>query len=250
VARERRAPARDGKGIIRFHAIYWPAILLSAGQPVPTAIFVHDYLTVEGQKLSKSQDTAIDPLWVIERYGADALRSWFLREAPRNGDADFREELIATRANELADGLGNLINRTIALISRHRPEGVRRISNWPAEATVLRGRCSELPLAIDQALAAFDFRQATSALWDVVAEANRFVSATRPWELAKARGVDRHAPERSDSVPAVLLDACGVLTRELLPFLPVAAERITMALTEFDVRQGRSLFPKFDASAQ
>ena len=238
-----------GKGIIRFHAIYWPAILLSAGQPLPTAIFVHDYLTVEGQKLSKSLGTAIDPLWVIERYGADALRWWLLREVPRNGDADFREELIATRANELADGLGNLINRTIALISRHRPEGGRQISDWPAEAALLRARCSELPSAIDQALAAFDLRQATAALWDVVAEANRFVSATQPWELAKARGVDRHAPERLDSVLAVLLDACEVLTRELLPFLPVAAERITTALTELDVRQGRSLFPKFDAFA-
>jgi methionyl-tRNA synthetase len=87
-----------GKGIIRFHAIYWPAILLSAGRPLPTTIFVHDYLTVEGQKLSKSLGTTIDPLWAIVRYGADALRWWFLRDGPRNGDADFREELLAARA--------------------------------------------------------------------------------------------------------------------------------------------------------
>jgi methionyl-tRNA synthetase len=239
-----------GKGIIRFHAIYWPAILLSAGQPLPTTIFVHDYLTVEGQKLSKSLGTAIDPFQVIERFGADALRWWFLREVPRNGDADFREELIAARANELADELGNLINRTIALVRRNRPGGVRQTPGWPAEAAPLRARCGELPAAIDTALAVFDLRAATGTLWEVVAEANRFVSATQPWELAKtASGGDPQAFERLDAVLAVLLDACRVITGELTPFLPAAAERITAALAQLDVQQGRKLFPKFDVAA-
>jgi methionyl-tRNA synthetase len=239
-----------GKGIIRFHAIYWPAILLSARQPVPTTIFVHDYVTVEGQKLSKSLGTAIDPLWIIEHYGADALRWWFLRDVPRNGDADFREELIAARANELADGLGNLINRTIALVSHSRPTAVRQTSGWPAEAAPLRARCTELPSAIDKALASFELRAATATLWEVVAEANRFVSTTQPWELAKAaRGGDPQASERLDLVLTVLLDACRLITGELPPFLPVAAKRITTALTELDVQQGRTLFPKFEVVA-
>jgi len=239
-----------GKGIIRFHAIYWPAILLSARQPLPTTIFVHDYLTVEGQKLSKSLGTAIDPLWVIECYGTDALRWWFLRAVPRNGDVDFRVALIAARANELADGLGNLINRMIALVSRNRPEGVQRAFDWPIEAAALRARCSELPSAIDKALAVFDLRAATTALWEVVGEANRFVSVTQPWDIAKAaRGGDPQASERLDAVLAALLDACGIVTHELLPFLPLAAERITAALTNLDVQQGRTLFPKFEAVA-
>jgi methionyl-tRNA synthetase len=238
-----------GKGIIRFHAIYWPAILISARQPLPTTIFVHDYLTVEGQKLSKSLGTAIDPLWVVERYGTDALRWWFLRDVPRNGDADFREALIAARANELADGLGNLINRTIALVSRNRP-GAQQAFEWPIEAAALRAGCSELPSAIDKGLAVFDLRAATTALWEVVAEANRFVSATQPWDIAKAaRGGDPQASERLDAVLATLLDACRVVTHELLPFLPLAAERITAALTNLDVQQGRTLFPKFEAVA-
>jgi methionyl-tRNA synthetase len=239
-----------GKGIIRFHAVYWPAILLSAGQPLPTTIFVHDYLTVEGRKLSKSLGTAIDPFQVIERFGADALRWWFLRDLPRNGDADFREELIAARANELADGLGNLINRTIALVSRNRPEGVRQTPDWPAEAAPLRALCGELPAAIDTALAAFDLRAATGALWEVVAEANRFVSATQPWELAKtAGGGDPQAFERLDAVLTVLLDSCRVITAELAPFLPAASVRITAALADLDVQQGRTLFPKFEVVA-
>jgi methionyl-tRNA synthetase len=239
-----------GKGIIRFHAIYWPAILLSARQPLPTTIFVHDYLTVNGQKLSKSLGTAIDPLSVVERYGTDALRWWFLRDVPRNGDADFREALIAARANELADDLGNLINRTIALVSRNQPERVRQTPDWPVEAALLRARCTELPDAIDKALAAFDLRAATMALWEVVAEANRFVSATQPWDIAKAaRSGDPQASERLDTLLAALIDACRVIARELLPFLPLAAERIVAALTNLDAQQGRALFPKFEAVA-
>jgi methionyl-tRNA synthetase len=236
-----------GKGIIRFHAVYWPAILLSAGQSLPRTIFVHDYLTVEGQKLSKSLGTAIDPLQVIERYGADALRWWFLRDVPRNGDADFREELLAMRANELADGLGNLINRTISLVSHNHPEGGSQEPDWPTESKALRAWCSELPAAIDKAFAAFDLRAAATALWEVVAEANRFVSATQPWELAKAaRGGDPQAAESVSAVLTVLLEACRVITRELPPFLPLAAERIREALDNLDAQRGRTLFPKFE----
>ena len=230
-----------GKGITRFHAIYWPAILLSAAQPLPTAIFVHDYLTVEGQKLSKSLGTAIDPVWVVRRFGTDALRWWFLREVPPNGDVDVREELIAARANELADGLGNLINRTIALVSRNQPERAQPTS----EAASLLSLCDELPSAIDEALAVFDLRAATAALWEVVAEANRFVSATQPWELARAaRAGDRHAAERLGRILGSLLDACRAITAELRPFLPAAADRIATALDELDEGQGRKLFPK------
>jgi methionyl-tRNA synthetase len=113
-----------GKGILRFHAVYWPALLLSAGEPLPTRIFVHDYVTVEGQKLSKSRTTHADPAALAARYGTDALRWWFLRDVPRAGDADFREDQLAARANELADDLGNLVNRTITLVNRFRPNGV------------------------------------------------------------------------------------------------------------------------------
>jgi methionyl-tRNA synthetase len=226
-----------GKGIVRFHAVYWPAILLSAGRPLPTTIFVHDYLTVDGHKLSKSLGTAIDPAAVVERYGPDALRWWFLRDVPRNGDADFREEPLAARANELADGLGNLINRTIALVRRRRPDPAR--SDVPAEAARLRALCGELAGTIDEALAEFDLRGATSALWDVVVEANRFVSVTRPWD----------GGDRVDAILAVLLDACRTVTRELQPFLPAAAVRIDRALAELDARQGRRLFPKVASGA-
>jgi methionyl-tRNA synthetase len=232
-----------GKGIVRFHAIYWPAILLSAGEPLPTTIFVHDYLTVRGQKLSKTLGNAVEPESLVERYGADAVRWWFLRDVPRSGDADFREELLVARANELADGLGNLISRTIALVSRSRPHGVRRAAGTDA----LAFRCAALASAIDDALAVCDLRAAAAALWDVVVEANRFVSATRPWELAKAaRGGDTAAAERLDAVLGTLVEACDTIGTELGPFLPLAAERVARALDERDLNRARTLFPKFE----
>jgi methionyl-tRNA synthetase len=236
-----------GKGIIRFHAIYWPAILLSAGEALPTTIFVHDYLTAEGQKISKSRGHAVDPNELVRRYGADALRWWFLRDVPRSGDADFREDQLATRANELADGLGNLINRTIALVSRNRPDGIPETKDKPIEAEALSGLAASLPAAIDQALDVCDLRTAAAAVWEVVSEANRFVSITEPWKLADAsRAGDAAASLRLNAVLAVIFEASHVIARELTPFLPAAAERITTALDDLDMRQGRVLFPKDD----
>jgi methionyl-tRNA synthetase len=239
-----------GKGIVRFHAVYWPAILLSAGEPLPRTVFVHDYLTIGGRKLSKSLGTAIDPLAVVGRFGADALRWWFVRDVPRNGDADFREELVAGRANELADGLGNLVNRTVTLVRRHGRTDVEATGDGVPEVASLPASVAELPAAIDDALADFDLRGAAGALWAVVGDANRFVSATRPWELARAaRDGDEAAARRLAAVLAAQLEACRVIAHELHPFLPHAAERIRSALAELDVKQGRALFPKVETVA-
>jgi len=139
-----------GKGITRFHAVYWPAILLAAGEPLPTAIFVHDYLTVNGQKLSKSLGTPIDPVDLATRYGIDALRWWFLRDVPQSGDADFREELLAVRANELADGLGNLVNRVITLVNRFGPPGGGSVESRSDAVAALRAAIARTPGEIDQ----------------------------------------------------------------------------------------------------
>jgi methionyl-tRNA synthetase len=236
-----------GKGVVRFHAIYWPAILLSAGEPLPTTIFVHDYLTVEGEKLSKSRGTAIDPNQVTGCYGPDALRWWFLRDVPRNGDADFREHQLVARANELADNLGNLINRTIALVSRSRPLGLRQVQQQVPQAHALLTCSSGLAFAIDESLRVCDLRAAAAALWEVVSEANRFVSSARPWELATAeRRGDSDATRRLDAVLGVLVEVCATITRELRPFLPDAADRIAVALAQGDHVLGRALFPKFE----
>src|SRR5437763_14615392 len=110
-----------GKGVLRFHAVYWPAMLLSAGQPPPTGILVHDYLTTDGHKISKSGGGTPDPVALARRFGTDSVRWWLLREVPRVGDADFTAARLVARANaDLAGGLGNLVSRTVAIVHRYR----------------------------------------------------------------------------------------------------------------------------------
>ena len=140
-----------GKGVLRFHAVYWPAILLSAGLPLPTEIFVHDYLTVDGRRISKSAPAGApertDPAALSGSYGADAVRWWLLRDVPRVGDTDFTAgKLIARANNDLANGIGNLISRVVSLAHVYRDGAVRPCgrpegtSRWLAAAADAYGR--------------------------------------------------------------------------------------------------------------
>jgi methionyl-tRNA synthetase len=223
-----------GKGITRFHALYWPAMLLSAGEPLPTRILVHDYVTVDGHKLSKSLGNGADPVALAGRHGADALRWWLLRDVPRSGEADFREQQLARRANELADGLGNLVSRTVTLAARNRPASAAG-GGRPIGDPTLAAAVGRVPTAVDAALERFDLRAAVDAIWSAVEEANRHASATRPWQLDGAE---------QDAVLTDLLAACRTIGAELEPFLPGGAERIHVALETRDPALGRALFPK------
>jgi methionyl-tRNA synthetase len=219
-----------GKGVLRFHAVYWPAMLLSSGQPLPTAVFVHDYLTADGRKISKSgvAGAALEPAGLAAAYGTDAVRWWLLREVPRTGDADFTTGRLVARADdELANGLGNLVNRVVAMIHRYR-DG--RVPGVAGDAVApggerLAAACREANAVAGAALEDFDFRRATAAVWRVVDEANAFVSQARPWELARA------GDARLEVVLAQLLGACSVLGRELAPFVPDLAGRVTAQCT-------------------
>jgi methionyl-tRNA synthetase len=207
-----------GKGVLRFHAVYWPAILLSAGLPLPAEIVVHDYLTVDGRKIGKSAGGAASPVALVDRYGVDALRWWLLREVPRVGDVDFTEARLVARADEeLANGLGNLVNRVVALVHRYR-SGVVPVCAPVSEAAALVAACDGVRVAVDAALAGYDFRAATSAVWSVVVAANRYVERARPWELS---GVD------FDACLGVLVWACRVVAGELAVFLPGLAARVS-----------------------
>lgn len=225
-----------GKGILRFHAVYWPAMLLSAGEPPPTHLLVHDYLTVEGHKLSKSNGNVVDPVALVERFGADAVRWWLLREVPRLGDADFTVGRLVTRANaDLSGGFGNLVNRVVGMIHRYRG-GQPSVLRHAAPGTErLDQTCERVPRLVDEALSKGDFRRATAAVWSIVDEANRCIETVRPWKLA---GEGAAAAERLDAVLGVLLSACRVLAAELTPFLPDAAARIAAQCAGQELARG------------
>lgn len=225
-----------GKGVVRFHAVYWPAMLLSAGLPLPTDILVHDYLTVDGRKISKSAGTTVDPAGLVADVGTDAVRWWLLRDVPRVGDADFtRDRLVARADSDLAGGLGNLVNRVVTMVHRYRDGRLPAVRGTAPGCERLVRACADSPRAIDAALTDFDFRRAAAAVWTVVEEANRCIDATRPWESAKAERVgDRAAGQRLEDVLGALLRACLHLADRLSPFLPDAASRIARQCTPVD----------------
>jgi methionyl-tRNA synthetase len=212
-----------GKGIIRFHAVYWPAMLLSAGLRLPDTIFVHEYLTSGGQKISKSAGNADDPADIAARFGADALRWWLLRDVARAGDTDYTAQRLVTRANEdLANNIGNLVNRTVSMVCRYRGGAIPALGS-------ARPRAEPRGDAIDQALANFDFRRMTEVIVAIGDEGNRYVEAVRPWELAKAERAGA-ARDALDHVLAELVATCRELGTHLTPVLPGAARQILAQL--------------------
>jgi methionyl-tRNA synthetase len=271
-----------GKGVLRFHAVYWPAILLSAGAPLPTEIVVHDYLTLGGTKISKSaagaERDSSDPVSLAASYGVDALRWWLLRDVAWVGDTEFTVDKLISRANQdLANGLGNLVSRVSSLAHTYRngvvvacprPHGTTRwlaaaadgrppgspawpgaAPDWPCDAAALASTVKRTPDAVRAALARFDFRAATAAVFEIVAEANRYIEQAEPWHLGRAeRAGDVAAGRRLDEVLGALLAACQVLAAEIWPFLPDLAARVATACDDCGgaLPRPQRVFPRID----
>jgi methionyl-tRNA synthetase len=212
-----------GKGIARFHAVYWPAFLASAGEPLPTRVQVHPYLTVGGAKVSKSAGPPLDPVDAAARYGTDALRWWFARDVHPTVDTDFTVERLVARADtELAGGLGNVTNRIATLVHRHGA------ADGEAPAAGLGG----LATRVAGALAGFDLRGGTGLVVDALAALNRDLEATAPWALARD-------PTRRGELAAVLgrqVAAARELAAAAAPVVPGLAARLQAQLTPVDGR--------------
>jgi len=220
-----------GKGILRFHTVYWPAMLLSAGVPLPTQVLVHGYVTIEGEKISKSRGNVIDPVELVGQYGTDAVRYYLLREIRATQDGDFAlERFVRAYNQELADQLGNLLNRTISMVKRYF-DGI-----VPAPGLLVEGDqqlvslAKALPGRIDDALAEFAPEDALAAIWELVNAANKYVADSEPWTLAKQRKAGSEAEQRLSTVLYNLIEALRLIGQACAPFIPATAEGLVAQL--------------------
>jgi methionyl-tRNA synthetase len=212
-----------GKDILRFHCVYWPAMLLAAGYAVPQQLFVHGYLLMRGEKISKSQGNVIDPVPLVEVYGSDAVRYWAIRSATFGRDGPATLEALQERYDrELANELGNLVSRTTAMIARYRNGELPRGPGSPEVAARLDGLHDEIPARLD----AWELTAVLDAIWDTVRELNRLVERAKPWELAKDEG---RATEL-DTVLYDLADGVRAVGIALHAYLPSTTPAILRAL--------------------
>lgn len=194
-----------GKDIFRFHCIIWPGLLLAAGLELPRKIFIHGFLTIGGEKLSKSRGNVIDPLQIVKIYGVDPLRYFLFREVPFGQDGDFSIDRFEKRyQHDLANDLGNLVQRTIIMANQYK-------INWQYQTVTKPLRL------IDQAIEDLKFERALNLIWEIINEANKKIDAEKPWELAKTN------PERLEEVIRELLISISQIAYQIDPFMPETA---------------------------
>jgi methionyl-tRNA synthetase len=209
------------KDILRFHCVYWPAMLLSAGYDVPKQLFVHGYLLLDDKKISKSLGNIIDPLELIDVYGADAVRFWMARAVSFGQDGSASVAGVQERYDtELANDLGNLLSRTTAMIARYRGGAVKRVAgDRPVDFDAIG---KDVAARLD----AFDITGALETIWEAVRRLNQYVTAEAPWQLAK----DDANADKLDAVLYTLVDGLTALSVALFAYLPETSPKILAAL--------------------
>jgi methionyl-tRNA synthetase len=212
-----------GKDILRFHAVYWPALLMAAELDLPKHVFVHGFLLLDGEKMSKSLGNVLDPFAVIERYGPDALRFYLLRDVPFGQDGSVSTASFELRyESELANELGNLASRTIAMVHRYR-DGIPPAVPLDGElAPEFAGLAQEVEGMIDRA----ELTAALDAIWQRVRRLNRYVEEQAPWQLAK----DEARAQELDRVLSTLVAGLRVLGVLLHPYIPASTDKLLGAL--------------------
>jgi methionyl-tRNA synthetase len=225
-----------GKDVVRFHAVYWPAFLMSAGIELPRQVYGHGFLLSRGEKMSKSVGNVVDPMVLAERFGVDSLRYFLLREVPFGQDGSYSAEAIVARANaELANSFGNLAQRTLSMIFKNLG-GVLPAPGEAAEdrellAVIEAATRTEVPEAFDR----FAFSVGIEAWLRGVFACNAYVDAQAPWALRKAD------PERMAAVLGTLVVAVRELARAIAPIIPMSADKL---LTLIDAGEGGAPIPQ------
>ena len=240
-----------GKDITRFHTVYWPAFLMAADLPLPKQVFAHGFLTVKGEKMSKSLGNVLDPMTLAAHYGVDALRYFFLREVPFGRDGSFTDEAIVNRVNaDLANDIGNLAQRSLSMIAKNCDEALPQPETLSAEDEAVLALFDSLKTRTDAAMAGHELHNYLSLVMEAVSEANRYFAAEEPWALKKEN------PARMGTVlyvTAELVRQAAILLQPVIPaganqlldLLQVAADRRDFAALGPDNRlQGGTPLPK------
>lgn len=224
-----------GKGIVKFHALYWIGMLLSAGVPLPTQEFVHGYVTVEGNKIGKSLGNAIHPNEVVAKYGVDAFRYYLLREIPAYGDGDFSwTRMQEVYSSDLVNGLGNLVSRVATMAST--TNGYQYVDQ--------RSRSEELTglkLDVDIAMERYQFDEAIKLIWGSVSGVDSYLSKERPWKLDLA---DENQKLSKYVILTTAIDNIKDIGEALAPFLPETSARILNVFDSDNIQKPEPLFPK------
>jgi methionyl-tRNA synthetase len=210
-----------GKDIVRFHTVYWPAFLMSAGLPLPKRVFGHGFLLNKGEKMSKSVGNVVDPFDLADTYGVDQIRYFFMREVPFGQDGNYSHEAIVNRINaDLANDLGNLAQRSLSMIAKNCDAAVPQPGEFTQADQDILWLADALPVKTRAAMKDFAVHTTLAEIWAVVAEANRYFASQEPWVLRKSD------PARMNTVlyvTAEVLRAVGILAQA---FVPTAAAKL------------------------
>jgi methionyl-tRNA synthetase len=214
-----------GKDIIRFHAVYWPAFLMSAGIPVQKRVYAHGFLFNRGEKMSKSVGNVVDPFNLADQYGVDQIRYFFLREVAFGQDGNYNHEAIVARINaDLANDLGNLAQRSLSMIAKQLGGALPTPGAFSETDKAILAEADAMIGVARTAMATQQIHQWLNAVWSVVAEANRYFAGEAPWALAKTD------PARQGTVLYVTAEVVRQIAILTQPVMPAASEKLLDSL--------------------